>query len=855
MKKNILNRITVSGIFAFLFFMNISLISQNEFKFSVKGEWTEGPCSVVDTNGNEVVVNNGCKIEILNFPSDTEVVSLIRFDTRGYVYDCKIKDGKAFLGINGVGLSILDISDPGHPYEMSFLSIKGFYPALEFLGDKLLYATNSVNGFKLIDISDINSPMIEKTFDLSDIKKMVAKDNYIYASKGSNGMSVYELTIDNYLNTVFSINNIYCYDTEIRDKTLGVLGSDALLLYDNSNPIMPVMKASIPVSNAQNLGFCENFIICSGYRTQCIDISDLTQPVIKTNLDNGGLARDMIIKGNKILSSMDSKGFKVQKIEQPGNIMNLIEYKTGGYSSSVAVKNNTAYLAQYKEGICVLDISDPNNIKKIKSIPLFYATDVKIQGNFLFCSNLGLLIFNILNPHNPVQISYFGMNETTWGMKIIGNLLYLASGLKGLSTFNISDINNPYKIGEYNTPGEAKDVDVNDNKAYVADMKEGLRIINTSDPANPVEIGSSKAFTNIYSAAVAGDYAYVGSANYGIKVLDISNPAAVTVKKEMNNARGYRTLIDGNLAFVAGGYEGLVLFDITDPGDPVQKTVFDTPGNVYDIFLDNDFVYLADYDAGFKILKNCPKFSVVSDYEFVSCYGFCDGWIDIKNVMNASTPVNYIWNNGLNTPKITGLCKGTYTVTITDNHGCSESMSFFVDEPNALKLESLVKTDITSSNPKGSINTDISGGTSPYSYNWTGPEEFTSTEQNISGLEKGCYTCTVTDTKGCIFITEPICIEDKTSGIIIADEKHLFRISPNPANSFILVEKLYPRYQIPEIELFSLSGDLITRYCNRLNEDNCSVKIDISRLPPGIFCLRIRDRNEQFCKFFKLVKI
>ena len=133
MSINILNRISVSGIFGLLFLMNTIMISQDDINFSVKGEWTSGPCEMVDSNGNQVIINDGCKIEIMEFPSDTEKVLVTNFETRGFVYDGKLRDGKAFLGINGVGLSIVDVSDPANPHEISFLSIKGFYPVLELL--------------------------------------------------------------------------------------------------------------------------------------------------------------------------------------------------------------------------------------------------------------------------------------------------------------------------------------------------------------------------------------------------------------------------------------------------------------------------------------------------------------------------------------------------------------------------------------------------------------------------------------------------------------------------------------------------------------------------------------------------
>ena len=59
-------------------------------------------------------------------------------------------------------------------------------------------------------------------------------------------------------------------------------------------------------------------------------------------------------------------------------------------------------------------------------------------------------------------------------------------------------------------------------------------------------------------------------------------------------------------------------------------------------------------------------------------------------------------------------------------------------------------TPISSTNPLGSINLAVSGGSGSYSYSWTGPNGFTSTSQNLTGLAVGNYNVTVTDNgNGC----------------------------------------------------------------------------------------------------------
>jgi hypothetical protein len=61
-------------------------------------------------------------------------------------------------------------------------------------------------------------------------------------------------------------------------------------------------------------------------------------------------------------------------------------------------------------------------------------------------------------------------------------------------------------------------------------------------------------------------------------------------------------------------------------------------------------------------------------------------------------------------------------------------------------IVTLTPTNITcNGDDDGAINASASGGTGPYTYDWTGPNGFVSSDQNISGLEPGLYTCVATD--------------------------------------------------------------------------------------------------------------
>jgi gliding motility-associated-like protein len=138
--------------------------------------------------------------------------------------------------------------------------------------------------------------------------------------------------------------------------------------------------------------------------------------------------------------------------------------------------------------------------------------------------------------------------------------------------------------------------------------------------------------------------------------------------------------------------------------------------------------------------------TVTSTQSNPNCNGSATGSITLS-VSGGTTPYTFSWSpSGGNAATATNLPAGTYTCTVTDASGCVTKPSATITEPSA------IATSITSSNAtcgasNGSATVTASGGTGTLTYSWA-PSGGTSA--TASGLAPGNYTCTVTDSKGCI---------------------------------------------------------------------------------------------------------
>ncbi|MFN3875086.1 MAG: gliding motility-associated C-terminal domain-containing protein [Flavobacteriales bacterium] len=90
-----------------------------------------------------------------------------------------------------------------------------------------------------------------------------------------------------------------------------------------------------------------------------------------------------------------------------------------------------------------------------------------------------------------------------------------------------------------------------------------------------------------------------------------------------------------------------------------------------------------------------------------------------------------------------------YSVTITDQAGCSITQDALIMEPQPLSTGGIVAPVTCNGACDGAITAVASGGAQPYSYIWTPPPPGDPTQPTIADLCGGDWTVVVTDANGC----------------------------------------------------------------------------------------------------------
>jgi len=158
--------------------------------------------------------------------------------------------------------------------------------------------------------------------------------------------------------------------------------------------------------------------------------------------------------------------------------------------------------------------------------------------------------------------------------------------------------------------------------------------------------------------------------------------------------------------------------------------------------------------------------AAVSTSTNINCFGGNNGSATVT-AAGGTTGYTYLWNNGQVNANATGLTAGSYTATVTDNKGCTQTATVTITQPTVLAVGISASTNIScNGGNNGAATITSGGGTSGYTYLWSNAQ----TAATATGLIAGTYTVTTTDSKGCtqtatVTITQPAAVTLVTSTV------------------------------------------------------------------------------------------
>ena len=380
-----------------------------------------------------------------------------------------------------------------------------------------------------------------------------------------------------------------------------------------------------------------------------------------------------------------------------GNGIELVS-AIGGEVNAVAVGSNYAYIGEGSSFV-VADISNSTSPSVISRLALpGIVRDIALSGQYAYVANqdAGLQVVDISNPAAPKLVGFYATPSWADGVAILGSKAYVADETGGLQIFDIALPATPVLLSSTNLGEYAYDVAVSTNangvfaymvvgtklvvvdvtnplspvvrsqltvssmgsgfslatsgsRVFMAPYGSGVRMVDVSDPDHPIDQGQVANVTAT-SVAAANDLVYAAGP-ITFNVLSYASGSLSVVGYASVSSSGKNLAVSGNRCYLAGGPNGFLIVDVSNPAIPASLAqLAASSGDYTSAARSGNFLY-ATFGNGFGVFDiSSPalptlvgKYSGLSGWDIVVTNGiacFCGGGTEtrIVNVSNPSAP-------------------------------------------------------------------------------------------------------------------------------------------------------------------------------------------------------------------------
>ncbi|UPT69903.1 MAG: PKD domain-containing protein [Flavobacterium sp. JAD_PAG50586_2] len=259
----------------------------------------------------------------------------------------------------------------------------------------------------------------------------------------------------------------------------------------------------------------------------------------------------------------------------------------------------------------------------------------------------------------------------------------------------------------------------------------------TVTPTSGTCIGNSFTVTVTVNPAINPNVVLTNNACFGVNIASITTNVTGGIPFSSGAPYHYTWSGPNSFSSTASGISNLA------PGN--YNLTIDDAGN-------------CPFTSSYTITEPTDIVIMVDSENDITCYATNNGSINIT-VTGGTGNYAYTWtqsgnpNTFASTEDIANLIPGNYTISVTDANNCGpRTMSFTITEPPLLVVSLVSQVNVLCYGAStGAITVNAIGGTpgGGYNFSWSGPNGFTSSNQNLIGIAAGTYDLTITDANSC----------------------------------------------------------------------------------------------------------
>jgi hypothetical protein len=580
--------------------------------------------------------------------------------TTGPALGLTVTQSLCFVAIGEGGLLILDVSDPTRPRRVGSIVTRGRATKVQ-VSQGYAYVANGQRGLCVIDVHDPSAPVVvNELLDLRSVQDIAIRDGVAFVADGIGGLLIYDLGTPN---NPWLLSAVPGGATRVvLDGSLAYLAQDGLNVIDVANPAHPRIIGGTSLVHGPVAAVRDGYVFEPGIYLEVTSVRDPVNSVqvSRIRLRDGALDdppfTDALIQNDHLYLAY-GHGITVVDITDPIHPRRILEGRSVGEGSGVAVADGYAYLASGSHGVAIFDLSirgegwspfDP--VLHLDRIFHFQTlerpADIAVQGNQVYLATRqgGVAVLDISNPASPLLLGSAGGYVT--GVAAEGAYV-LASSINipehgdsfsfsgGLASLDVADPVNPQFVGGFSNSAPSWGVTLRGTRGCLlvpdqpcfgdgfaefetqtgnCDYRE-ITVLDLSDRTNPVRIWSTNYSEllpygeSLTKPALWGGYTYLAT-EMGFNIQSgtgFSFPL-------LGAGRGVEADLD---QLAIAGANGVEVFDLTIPDRPARRAVLARIGSAYiGVAISEHHLIATDENTGLHVLdsNHGPELVEVGSY-------------------------------------------------------------------------------------------------------------------------------------------------------------------------------------------------------------------------------------------------
>lgn len=615
-------------------------------------EWPFGVAQAIAVRNGRLYLGSGAGLIVYSVSGGSSPAELGRLPLPAIPIDIEVKGNLAVIAAGSAGILTVDVSDPSNLSLLGSTTVPGSAVELVLDGSRAWVAAN---GLQMVNLAERDAPEVNTVVPSQQQAVGIALSGATAFLAAGNGVRAYDVSDPS------SPVSLGWMPTTGSSGDVVVMGDHAWVTdpeawphrlrgFDVSDPNAPAEIGSLDgLNGATEISVIGGMLYVSTNQGMwVVDVSEPTapsevnriwwrqQPPLRA-VEEDGVA--FLLERADLEFSEPPTAVAIVDVTEPASPSEIDRLPTAGWTESLAVKGNRAILASREAGVHIVEVPQtgpPQLEGRLAELTPDVADEralgIAVQGDYAFVGACaaGMAVVDISNPTDPQLVATSdwqpGSQSCDGQVVIEGNLSFVVDPGHGVVVFDVANPSAPHAPGLidvfHNLVGG---VAAAGDHVFIVDSQviPGLHVAQVSDPASPEIVGWAAISGAALDVALLGTHAYVASGYGGLRIFDISNPQLPNEVAMLNppghvynaiaTADGVAYVIDANPA--DGDSDVLRAIDVTEPTQPRELCSVELPYRPTGIVVREERVWLARGNVGFQVLRADPRTVLNDDFE------------------------------------------------------------------------------------------------------------------------------------------------------------------------------------------------------------------------------------------------